>query len=37
MAAASFRMRKREEVWRLILCRFPSAPEKEEEYVSLAP
>jgi hypothetical protein len=37
MAAASFRMRKREEVWRVIVCRFPSAKEKEEEYVLLAP
>jgi hypothetical protein len=37
MAGALFRMRKREEVWRVIVCRFPSATEKEEEYVSLAP
>jgi hypothetical protein len=37
MAAASFRMRKREEVWRVNLCCFPLAAEKEEESVSFAP
>jgi hypothetical protein len=31
MVAASFRMRKREEVWRVIICRFLSALEKEKE------
>jgi hypothetical protein len=31
MAAAAFRMRKREEVWRVNLGRFLLASEKEEE------
>jgi hypothetical protein len=36
MAAAAFRMRKREEVWRVNLGRFLLAAEKEES-VLLAP